>query len=104
MNWSQASAMIDSHYHSLCQYTHSLSLSLTHTHTHTHTRTPELLEEGRLEISQQQHTLPARAGARRAAETVNVRLAVGEAHLDDEGDAGVVDACACGVSQDRVDW
>ena len=59
----------------------------------THTHTPELLEEGRLKVRQQQHALPARAGARRAAEAVNVRLAVGEADLDDQRDAGVVDAC-----------
>lgn len=58
---------------------------------------PELLEEGRLKIRQQQHSLTARAGARRATETVNVRLAVGEADLQDERDAGVVDACWAGV-------
>ncbi len=54
---------------------------------------PELLEEGRLKVREQQHALTARAGARRAPEAVNVRLAVGETDLQDERNAGVVNAC-----------
>ncbi len=57
---------------------------------------PELLEEGRLKVREQQHALTARAGARRAPEAVNVRLAIGEADLQDERDTGVVDACGAG--------